>query len=669
MPKTKKTNEMEFQGRAAVWLCELIKIRRYTMLEVATTEKPGETNAKRNDLVVWKNRAALDAFLTIELKTPETPIHDPVFFNDALSKAKRWGAPFFCLWNMQRAELYLTPGPDAAPPASPISSVNTTEPIKSVEDWLVPDKESSLKNALWEIAESAILHSFDGSAHFAVEAEVFAARLEHTIREVRVAIYKELHKATAASKALRKKINAIAASQGFAGFVDDVDFAVAGQLSYRIVGQILFYYALRRKNSSLPELQVDSKLALLPQLRVFWDLVRRFDYEALYGADEVETLVALPKLAERRIIALIDALSHYDWASLADDVLGTVFERLIPREEQILLGQFYTPKPVADLLVALVIDGESPLVLDPGCGSGTFLMSAYDYLAREQKKQHSEILPRLWGFDLSSLATELAAINLYRQDFTSFANFPRIVPGSFFDRAVGEKVKFPPAKPAAAGAPKKLEIPIPLFDAIVANPPYLRSQNQDDLDPKYRSVLFASAAKAGIAAPQKTDLFAFFFFHASRFLAEGGCAGFVTPTSWLSADYGTVLQDFLMSGLRLRLIVTSEAEPLFSQVEVNTALVVAQKATTLEDASPVRFVSIKKPLADLFPFDGKYWDRLLDFACEIEGVENDYDSDAYRVKLVHTESNHQGVKSLADDRNWSKYLRGPLSYFKLFPNA
>lgn len=58
---------------------------------------------------------------------------------------------------------------------------------------------------------------------------------------------------------------------------------------------------------------------------------------------------------------MIDQLGGYDWSSLSDDVLGVVFERLIPREEQMLLGQFYTPRPVADLLLAMTIDGERPL--------------------------------------------------------------------------------------------------------------------------------------------------------------------------------------------------------------------------------------------------------------------------------------------------------------------
>ena len=54
-------------------------------------------------------RAAEAAFLEIELKTPTTPITDPDLLDDATEKAQKFGAPYFAIWNMQAAELYLTP--------------------------------------------------------------------------------------------------------------------------------------------------------------------------------------------------------------------------------------------------------------------------------------------------------------------------------------------------------------------------------------------------------------------------------------------------------------------------------------------------------------------------------------------------------------------------------
>src|SRR5438876_9211552 len=89
--------------------------------------------------------------------------------------------------------------------------------------------------------------------------------------------------------------------------------------------------------------------------------------------------------------------------------------------------------------------------------------------------------PTFGVFDISAFAGELAAINLFRQDMSAFDNFPRIKVGNFFERMVGEEVEFPPPR---AGGQSKIPVTIPEFSAVIANPPYLKSQKQDDMNPK-----------------------------------------------------------------------------------------------------------------------------------------------------------------------------------------
>ena len=102
-----------------------------------------------------------------------------------------------------------------------------------------------------------------------------------------------------------------------------------------------------------------------------------------------------------------------------------------------------------DFQMEVTLDGERPLVLDPGCGSGTFLMSAYDCIANRSGLAHKDVLSIVWGFDISPFAAELAAINLFRQDLSEFDNFPRVVPGNFFDRLPAQPVEFPPPRVTA----------------------------------------------------------------------------------------------------------------------------------------------------------------------------------------------------------------------------
>jgi methylase of polypeptide subunit release factors len=672
--RRRSTNELEFQGQVVSWLNENIAKHSGMGLDQATQEKPRISSGKRNDLVVSHSRAAERAFLSYELKTPETAISDPLFLADAAEKARQWRSSYFVIWNMQEAELYRSPvGLTMITPADRLRRWDATTGASRLEDWLVPDVPKRLRRQLDETLDAAWSHSVKSEASgVTIDAEIFVTRISAAINTLRVLLHKEIDSAARGSRALRKLIDKIATQQGFKGFVEDVDYALAGQMGYRLIGQILFYFALRRKQPALRAISLSPADKIPNALYSYWNDVRRFDYEALYKPHELDGLVEIPDEGQSLIKILIEQFDSYDWTSLTGDVLGSVLERLIPREEQVLLGQFYTPRPVADLLAALTIEGKRPLVLDPGCGSGTFLMSAYDLIASRSGLRHRDLLPAIWGFDLSPFAAELAAINLFRQDLAEFENFPRIVPGNFFDRSPGETVDFPPSRVTTQGT-VKVPTPIPIFDCVIGNPPYLRSQNQDDLDTKYRDQLRTAAGRVGVKAPAKTDLFAFFIYHAMRFMQAGSRLGFVTPASWLTADYAVALQRLLTHDLRLVAIVSSCVESLFPQVDVNTVLLVAERsapAAEHSEESLLRFVTLKSTITTLTSGAGEYWDRVVGLTDRIYGPIQSYEDAHLRITIVPITTERDALEAVPNRaRNWSKYLRAPLSYYSLFGGA
>jgi type I restriction enzyme M protein len=664
----KDSSEQEFQGQVISWFNTEIA-KRSLGLDTATQEKPRKTSGKRSDMIVWIDRLAELPFLAIELKTPTTPINDPVFFADAIEKGRFWKAKYFALWNMRDFEVYETTYPPHTPnPSEVILKSSHPLALTQVEDWLKANFKKDLNKQAIEILDAAVIHNVSGLGHqHAIDPDIFVTRLTEGIAQLRTIFYKDLKKASGTDRKLRKQLKQIATEQGFEGFVDDIDYAIAGQIGYRYIGQILFYFALRRKIPALKELKIDAKDVLPAALKPYWDDVRRYDYEALFKPEPIEALVPVAKQAQLILRRLIEQLAAYDWASFTDDVLGSIFEHLIPRRQQILLGQFYTPRPVADLLVASTIDGERPFVLDPGCGSGTFLMSAYGYLAHAANLSHKELLSIIWGFDVSPFAAELAVINLYRQDMAEYENFPRINVSNFFTRNLKDTIEFP--APQQASGTKKVPVPIPAFDCIVGNPPYLRSQNQDDLDPQYREKLFQSAINAGFDAGAKTDLFVFFIYHATRLMKDGSRLGFVTPASWLTSDYAISLQQALLGTIRVTAVIASNAESFFPQVDVNAVLLVAEKGPKNAPDEPIRFVTLKQPISQLTSGKGEYWDRVIALAQELESSVS-LENDRLRIKLVDPDGERTALNSdRTKPRNWSKYLRAPLSYYSIFEGA
>ena len=71
-------------------------------------------------------------------------------------------------------------------------------------------------------------------------------------------------------------------------------------------------------------------------------------------------------------------------------------------------------------------------MLDPTCGTGTFLIRAYNKKHTEGERDHHTLLSQLWGFDIAQFPSELATINLFRQNLQMYANFPHIVTEDFF---------------------------------------------------------------------------------------------------------------------------------------------------------------------------------------------------------------------------------------------
>ena len=103
------------------------------------------------------------AFLAIELKTPSTPINDPIFFADAIEKVQHWDAGYMALWNMCELEVYPTPAHgQTLLPSEAISRSALPLAISQVEDWLKPAFAKELRNQAVEILDAAVLHHATG---------------------------------------------------------------------------------------------------------------------------------------------------------------------------------------------------------------------------------------------------------------------------------------------------------------------------------------------------------------------------------------------------------------------------------------------------------------------------------------------------------------------------
>jgi len=90
---------------------------------------------------------------------------------------------------------------------------------------------------------------------------------------------------------------------------------------------------------------------------------------------------------------VFEIAGRYDWRARSRDVLRALYQDMVPPEQRQAFGEFYTPDWLAEMLVERLLDddwmresvalsanGDAPGVgvLDPACGSGTFLYHALD---------------------------------------------------------------------------------------------------------------------------------------------------------------------------------------------------------------------------------------------------------------------------------------------------
>ncbi|WP_198045033.1 N-6 DNA methylase [Spirosoma montaniterrae] len=92
--------------------------------------------------------------------------------------------------------------------------------------------------------------------------------------------------------------------------------------------------------------------------------------------DPNETL----RIRENSFEAIVRELQKYNLSTTSDDVKGIAFEQFLGRTFRGELGQFFTPRTVVDFMVDVLDPQEGEVICDPCCGSGGFLIKAFEYV-------------------------------------------------------------------------------------------------------------------------------------------------------------------------------------------------------------------------------------------------------------------------------------------------
>lgn len=706
---TIRANEREFMSQVTSWLNEFIKSGSYPF-EVASSDpsvKVSEGKTRFPDVQIWINRKAGQGFCGWELKTPETPVDDPKLLQEAAVKAGAMNADYFVTWNMRDTVIWGTPQKGAeVTQEHRYHTYNSIYTVSCVDDLWVESKKIQLKDRAKEILNDlARLHREGHLYQVDIDATFFVKRLKDAVDSLSPHVHDTLTAQVGRYPKFRDALFNWAIQQGIARFGDEAFYeTVSRQAAYRLLVKILLYELLGRFRSDIPKLELSgidfSKTSEI--LKEFFEKARQIDYQAVFEEDVPDNVPLSPE-SGKIIAELLKDLNTYNFSRMPEDVVGQVFEKLIPYPERHSLGQYFTREDLVDLINAFCVRSVEDKVLDPTCGTGTFLIRAYEKLKHMGERDHKRLLSRLWGIDVAKFPAALATVNLYKQDLSDYDNFPRIDPKDFFDVKPGDTFKFPPPKPA--GDPDyKIEDKLPVFDAAVGNFPYIRQELIekrikgykeklqrvliDDWLTDYRE-LFDNKHRPHLSG--QADIYAYLFFHLPRFLKEdGGRMGIVTSNAWLDVAYGYELQRFFLKNFKIVAILESRCEPWFEDAAINTIVTILERCKDADERNRhlVKFVKVKKTLKDLIPYDMRleavnrfpHLDRLVHkiehagkehvkmegtkIVNTLKGVKT-YEDEDFRIRVIRQGELLEEIETTGKTSKWGKYLRAPEVYFEI----
>lgn len=313
---------------------------------------------------------------------------------------------------------------------------------------------------------------------------------------------------------------------------------------------------------------------------------------------------------------------EYDFKAMPADVLGNVYENYLgyilskaqkgtaitkdskKRKEQ---GIYYTPSFIVDYIVEntlkpvldkcrSVADLKKIKVLDPACGSGSFLIKALDVINDKYKEFGSKgdeytkltiLMDNLYGVDLDEQAVEIARLNLLINALDKKMPLPslshNIKNGNSLISGTKEELNKYFGKEFRDKKPFNWVEEFPEvfkqggFDVIVGNPPYVDSESMTKTSPEEREYINNKYE----TAKGNWDIFIPFWELAFKLLNKGGVASYITPNKWVSIRYGkslrAYLQDYVFKVCNCKNVKVFAAG--------NTPIILFVKKTIVEDHS------------------------------------------------------------------------------------
>ncbi len=614
----------------------------YYGFEFGNVRPEENVNGGKADIVIEDRRGS--PFLVIEAKRPSQggpnrnlDPYSPKVIEQAWGYAGKLGAPYFATYNGSQLVLFRTHE----------RGVHLLD--RKARAYKVTDSRKFASNLLEQAAGIE-----KGEVKWEHKRDTFVKRLkefhDRLTRELPEKLEEKLEEPS-----FKGKFDNWINRQGWDIEEDKQKSRFASQAAYLLMNKLFFYKVLEDTGYDVPDLPLE-KLAEPEERREAFDkVVKDVDFEPIYEHDPIFDEIPLTDQASLEVGEFLEELDHYDLGEFKHDTIGYIYEDTIPPEVRHGLGQYYTPPQIVELITRLTIKDPDDKVLDPGCGSGTFLINSYNVLKElkedaGQSTNHSELLDQIYGIDINRFPAQLTAINLALQDLGAKTEHVNVEVQDFFNvysnqgRLSVERID-PFLAKGEGSWNENLNVP-PEVDVVVANPPYIRQELISDKELCRKHLRRLDFEKMS----ERSDIYAYFFTHATEFLKEKGRIGFITSDKWLTVGYGKDLQEFFLENFKIKAII-SFSKRVFETPLVPTCVTILEKSDNEDERNSniVKFLRVKESMN-------------LENLVEIveDGFEPDILNDEKDYRLIT-----KTQEDLLEVEKWNRYLYAPPIYWKL----
>jgi len=116
---------------------------------------------------------------------------------------------------------------------------------------------------------------------------------------------------------------------------------------------------------------------------LFKEVKKRLEYKGLFEA-QVEGIL----LNAETVSYMVSQLEKYDFIHSSVDVKGVAYETIVGPTLEGHKGEFFTPRNVVKMTVKMLDPNPSDRIYDPACGTGGFIVIAFNYISEKLRVQH-----------------------------------------------------------------------------------------------------------------------------------------------------------------------------------------------------------------------------------------------------------------------------------------